>query len=256
MKGRTLRNAPIVEVIFEARWQLKEIQPGLLSDPNYSLLIGSLYQRLRQKYPFHQALPTASIPNEMVSGIVQHRFRKAKDQWPLVQLGPGIFTVNQTKGYNWVDFKKRVVEGVNALFEIHPNVQELNIQNLGLRYINAIEFNFERDDIFQFLKEQLKIDISLPSPLFEDIPVKRMPLELDYRFSFVCAKPEAVIKLRLARGKQQQNDAVIWEAMIDTGSNGLPELPSQLEGWLEDAHDVIEDWFFKLIKGDLEKRFE
>jgi uncharacterized protein (TIGR04255 family) len=245
-----------VEAIFEVRWQLKEIQPGLVSDPNYSLLIGSLYQRLRQKYPFHQALPTALIPNEMVSGIVQHRFRKAKEKWPVVQLGPGIFTVNQTKGYTWVDFKQRVIEGVNALFETHPNVQELNIQTLGLRYINAIAIDFEHDDIFQFLKEQLKIDISLHSRLFEDTPVKRTPLEFDYKFSFACTKPKAIIKLRLARGKQQQTDALIWETIIETDSNGLPELPLQLEGWLEDAHDVIEDWFFKLIKGDLEKRFE
>ncbi len=256
MTGKTLKNAPLVEAIFEARWQLNEIQPGLFSDPHYSLLIGSLYQQLRQKYPFHQALPTASIPNEMVTGIVQHRFRKAKEQWPLVQLGPGIFTVNQTKGYTWGDFKQRVIEGVSALFEIHPNVQALNIQNLGLRYINSIKFDFERNDIFQFLKEQLKVDISLPSPLFESTSVKRAPLEFDYRFSFECTKPEAVIRLRFARGKQQQDDALIWETMIDADSDHLPELPLQLEGWLENAHDVVEDWFFKLIKGDLEKRFE
>ena len=255
MRGQTLPNAPLIEAIFELKWQLKETRPGVEEDPHYSLLIGGLYQRLRQSYPFHQKLPTALIPNEMIAGITQHRFRVGKDQWPLVQLGPGIFTVNDTERYSWTEFKQRVLEGVDGFCEVYPDKQALKIQSLILRYINAIEFNFDEQDALQFLKDQLKVNVALHAPLFEKTPVTPKPLEFDYRFSFNCIEPKGVIKLRLTRGKKRQLDALILEMIINSREDGIPELPSQLGTWLDDAHNVIEDWFFKLIEGELEKRF-
>jgi uncharacterized protein (TIGR04255 family) len=192
----------------------------------------------------------------MVAGIVQHRFRTGKEQWPLVQLGPGILTVNDTEGYKWLDFKERAIKGVNAFCEVYPDGDDLKIRSIVLRYINALEFNFDEDDILEFLKDRLKIEVALHSWLFEDTPVNRLPLEVDFRSAFVCDHPKGVIRLRLARGKRHQKDALIWEMIFDTRGNDIPELPVQLRGWLDEAHHIIEDWFFKLIEGDLEQRFE
>jgi len=89
---------------------------GMRVDPHYKILVGSLYEQLKEEYPFHQQLPTAFIPDEMLGYLVQHRFRKGENQWPLVQIGPGIITVNDTEGYIWEDFKNRIERVVNILF--------------------------------------------------------------------------------------------------------------------------------------------
>lgn len=257
MEGKPLTKAPLIEAIFEIKWQLKAVHPGLQSDPHYGLLLGRVYDRLVDRYPLHEQLPTASIPTEMVGGMVQHRFRSGKDKWPLVQLGPGVFTVNDTDKYTWVDFEERVINGVNILFNVYPDKQGLKVNNLRLRYINAIEFRFDEEDIFEFLREQMKINISLHPPLFEDTGVQRAPQNFDCKFAFKCVKPsDAIIQLRLARGSKQNSDALIWETVVETEGDNVPDLPSGLKPWLDSAHAVVEDWFFALIEGDLQKRFE
>ena len=258
MESKPLKNAPLVEAIFQVKWQLRDIGPGLQADPNYSLSIGGIYQELRDTYPVHEQLPTASIPNEMAAGIgiAQHRFRRGKDQCPLVQLGPGILTVNDTEGYEWSDFKERATKGVKTLCKVYPDGDDLNIKSIVLRYINALEFDFDQHNVLEFLKDQLKIDVSLHTSLFEDTTVTSFPLEVDIRSSFQCSQPKGVIRLRLTRGKRDQKDALVWEMIFDARGKDVPELPAQLGVWLDEAHNIIEDWFFKLIEGDLEKRFE
>jgi uncharacterized protein (TIGR04255 family) len=99
MARKILRNKPLLEAIFELRWELQEQAPGLKLDPHYKILIGSLYDRVKDEYPFHEELPTATIPDEISGYIVKHRFRKSENGWPLIQLGPGVVTLNDTEGY-------------------------------------------------------------------------------------------------------------------------------------------------------------
>jgi uncharacterized protein (TIGR04255 family) len=113
-------------------------------DPHYRLLLGRLFDRFQNEYPVHEQLPTASMPDELVGHIVQHRFRSAKDEWPLVQVGPGVFTVNDTHRYTWTDYRQRANEAVLRLYDAHPNVAEFHIQSILLRYIDAVGYNYNR----------------------------------------------------------------------------------------------------------------
>lgn len=99
MTSRVLNNKPLVECILEMRWALVEQAPGLSQDPHFPLLLGRLYDRLNADYPVHEQLPAAEVPSELVGHTVQHRFRRKAEGWPLVQVGPGILTVNDTDGY-------------------------------------------------------------------------------------------------------------------------------------------------------------
>ena len=93
-----LKNKPLIEAIFEIRWKLQEgPEKGMRIDPHYKLLIGRIYEKIKDKYTFHEQLPTASMPDEIAGYIIQHRFRKKENEWPLIQLGPGIITLNDTK---------------------------------------------------------------------------------------------------------------------------------------------------------------
>ncbi len=254
---KILKNKPLIEAIFELRWNLQEVAPGMKVDPHYKLLIGRLYDKLNDEYPFHEQLPSSAMPDEIAGYIVQHRFRKDKDKWPLVQIGPGIITINDTEGYIWEDFEKRIIQTVDILFEVYPESKNnLKVDRLLLRYIDAVAFDFGKDDIFAFLKEQVKTKIVLHQKLFEDARVEKLPLSLDLRFSFASTEPKGAIHLRFARGKMKGSDALIWETLAESISEDVPKVQSEIAGWAKEAHNLTDDWFFKLIEGKLLRRFE
>ena len=257
MIRKILKNKPLVEAIFELRWKLQEFQPGMKIDPHYKILIGSMYDRVKDEYPFHEQLPTATMPDEIAGYVVQHRFRKGKGEWPLIQVGPGIITVNDTERYTWEDFRKRIIQTINILLEVYPESKNnLKVDRLLLRYIDAIAFDFEKDDIFTFLKEQVKTEVNLYQKLFEDTRVRKSSLGLDLRFSFASTRPKGEIHLRFVRGKTKESDALIWETMVESVSEDVPRVQDEIDGWVKEAHNLTDDWFFKLIEGKLLRRFE
>ncbi len=263
MKRRTLKNAPLVEAIFELRWELyEELPTGERIDPYYKVLIGGIFNKLREEYGYSEPLGTADVPERFCPYVVQHRFRESKDEWPLIQIGPGVITLNEAAGYTWKDFQERVCRLVDALFETHSKPEELTIDQLVLRYINGIEFDYEEKDVFGFLGEQMKTKLGMYGELFEGTRVDRTPRGLDFRATFASALPKGLINFRVARGTRTkdgvQADALIWETIIQSSRDDLPDIERRgyIPDWLEDAHNLAEDWFFKIIEGDLERRFD
>ncbi len=256
MSGIILKNKPLVEAIFELRWELQQSEGGLKIDPHYEIFLGRLFDRLRSLYPFHERLPSASIPGEIAGYIVQHRFRREKNKWPLIQSGPGLLTLNNTSDYTWTGFLDQIKQLLDAFIDVYPDLKSLRLQNLVLRYINAIEFNFETDDIFVFLKEKMKMDIHLHQDLFESTEVENKSINLDLRFTFPARRPQGVVHLRFTRGMQNDTDALIWEIIFHSEDINTSPSKEDVITWADNAHIVIEDWFFKIIQGDLLKQFE
>jgi len=257
MTRKILKNKPLIEAIFELRWKLQEPAPGMKIDPHYRIIIGRIYDKVSTEYPFHEQLPTASMPDEIAGYVVQHQFRKDKNEWPLIQIGPGIITVNDTEGYQWEDFEKRIIQAVNFLFESYPNPKDnLKLDSVILRYIDAIAFDFEKENIFNFLEDKMKTSISLHPNLFEGTGVKNQPLNFDLKTSFVSTKPKGAVSLRFVRGKKKESDALIWETITQSTHEDVPKVKDEIIDWIKDAHDLTDDWFFKLIDGELLRRFE
>ncbi|MDD4051816.1 MAG: TIGR04255 family protein [candidate division Zixibacteria bacterium] len=252
-----LKNKPLVEAIFELRWQMPENSTGVFVDPHYKLLVGRLFDRVRGDYPHHEPLPSATMPDEFVAYIVQHRFRKAKDCWPLIQIGPGVITLNDTAGYQWPDFKDRINRLLEAIFGIVPDLEAVFKPNrLLLRYIDAVELPSEGGNVFDFLREKLKTTIHIDDRLFKDTGVQSEPLLFDVRVSFLTSKPTGIAHLRFARGEKSGKDALIWETQVESSGTDLPTSKEAIELWSIDARALTHDWFFKMIEGDLRKRFE
>jgi len=251
------KNKPLIEAIFEIRWELQEPFQGAKIDPHYKTLIDSIYDRIKDEYPFHERLPTAAMPDEIAGYIVQHRFRKDKHKWPLIQIGPGIITLNDTEGYAWKNFERRIAQMLNVLFEAYPNAESnLRINWLLLRYIDAVDFNYEEDNIFSFMEKQLKVKISIYEKLFEETGVGNLPLGFDLRFSFPVEKPKGAVHLRFFRGEIRNTDALIWETHVQSGGEDSPKTKDQIGRWVIDAHTLIDNWFSKMIEGELSRRFE
>jgi len=252
-----LNNPPLVEAIFELRWNLQEIEQGIKKDPYYKLLVGRIFEKVKTDYPFYEQLPTANMPDEIAEYIIQHRFRKNKDEWPLIQIGPGIVTLNDTEEYLWKNFEEKIVYLLEALYGTYPDAEtNLTVSGLVLRYIDAVTFDFENDNVFKYLKEKFKTDINLYRKLFEDEKVKEFPTGLDLRFSFNSENPKGRINLRFARGKKKEADALIWETIVQSMPDDTPNNKDEIVSWTNDAHNLTKDWFCNLIEGELMELFK
>jgi len=253
---KALKYKPLVEAILELRWRLPDAaSPGIESDPHYRLLLGRISERVQGEYPYHEPLPTTQVPDSMVPHMAQHRFRASVAGWPLIQIGPGLMTVNETDGYAWDSFRARCVRAVDCLWNAHPARHALIVQDLTLRYIDAVEVEPARDSVLEFLSANMRTSIALPDALFEDGRVDRNPAAFSWQASFPHGDPGGLVTLRFAMGSQRGRPALIWETLVQAASDRIPSMPDQFAAWVERAHDLADDWFFKLIEGDLERRF-
>jgi uncharacterized protein (TIGR04255 family) len=224
------------------------------TDPQYGLLLGRFSAKIESEYTYHEALNEAQIPDAMIPYMAQHRFRKAQNAWPVIQLGPGVMTLNDTDGYEWGNFKPRCEKAVSSLFDAYPKQGSLKIESLTLRYIDAADADFANVNIFSFLKEKMKTTIHLPDELFADEKIKKVPVIFNMETSF-SHSDIGLITLRVGLGQRSSKQALIWETIVQAKQDLLPELPGKISDWLEKAHNLTDDWFFKLIEGDLEKEF-
>ena len=254
MADKVLKNKPLVEAIFEIKWALASPQPGILIDPHYKIFLGRLYDKVIEEYPEHEQLPSASVPDEIVGHVVQHRFRKSLNGWPLLQVGPGILTVNDTYNYLWTDFKERSIDAINKLYEAYPKVTQLQIESLLLRYIDAVEFDHTHENIIDFLREKMKVDIKLPSGLFTE-GIRSRPKVFNWQASFEVLHPRGIANVRFATGQKSNKPSLVWETIVESQKNDIPQMPEKINEWLESAHTITHDWFFTLIEGELERRF-
>lgn len=248
---RALPNKPLVEAILELRWQTVNAE----GDPHYILFVGKLYDQVKSEYPFHEQLPAAQVPIQIAGNIVQHRFRKDEGKWPLLQVGHGIITINDTEGYSWGDFSERAKSFVKTVYEVHPKSESLKIDRLTLRYIDAFDHDMEQEDSFEYLREKLKCTISLPTQLFEDTSVINRPQGFVLTTTFKTEQPKGKITVRFGSGEHKGKHALIMETGVSSGKDEMSEMPGGFEEWLEKAHSLTDDWFFKFIEGELERRF-
>lgn len=125
-----------------------------------------------------------------------------------------------------------------------------------LRYIDAIDFNYEEENIFSFLAENLKINITIYDKLFKETGVSNLPLGFDFKFSFPASRPNGAIHLRFFRGKKKNVDVLIWENIVQSMDNEAPKSLEEIKKWVTEAHNLTDNWFFKMIEGELLRRFE
>lgn len=255
MEGN-LKNPPLIEVIFELRWKLEKSPVGGNYDPHYKILIGRMYDRLIDDYPDHIQLPSSSMPDEFAEHVVQNQFRSENTIWPLVQLGPGILTINTTENYSWNEFEDRILKLINALFESYPNAEaNLDFSDISLRYIDAVDLDIQSVNSFDWLKNKMNIKISLGQKLFEH-NINHEPLALDFKTSFETTNPMGSLHFRLATGTINDESKMLWETTVTSHGENIPPKKEDFNTWINDAHVITHDWFLNLIEGELKRSFE
>ena len=139
MQTIILNNKPLVEAIFEVRWDLSPSPTGVPQDPQYDIIVGQLKESLNKELPFHARLPIGIISGFNIPYQVQHQFRIAADAWPLVQIGPGLMTVNETANYTSEKYISLCVHVFTTLVKLwKQNGLVPNISFVSLRYVVCI----------------------------------------------------------------------------------------------------------------------
>lgn len=247
----------LIEVIFEMHWGNKNSFP---IDPNHRLIVGALYEHIREDFPQFEALATVNIPEDAMppdNKIIQYRFWSKGRRWPVVQLGPGILTVNMNKDYeNWGSFRAVIKHVVENFLSVYPVKEELFIHRLALKYLDAFPFDFFNKNILDFLKNKLHISINVDFGRDERSgKLSPNPINLDFRLDYFLSEPDGLLGVRFLKSLiEKGKESLVMESYV-ISSERPPVKPDteDIMNWLDKAHNMTDFIFSNLIRGELEE---
>lgn len=239
-----LPNAPLLEVIFELRWNITNNDD--LARCQY--IHGDLYSILKNKYPYREALWPPEFPADMLLNKPVHRFRHDKNDYPLFQVGPGILTLNTTDPkYYWDEFASWSEELLNAFKEVFV-IDDQDRFSPKLVYFDFFRFDFELNEVVEFINKNFNISIE-QSFYKPNTPSKN----LMHGFYYNTHLGDLAVNIR--RGKNgNQDEGIILETNLSGAKFIL--MPKDILDWLNQSHDFISDLFQKLTEGPFYESFK
>lgn len=238
-----LSNAPLLEVVLELRWPITNKND--LTRIQY--LYGDIYNEFKSKYPHREIVQPMEIPMELLVNNPVHRYRSAENDYPLIQIGPGVITLNMDKSaYSWDLFLQSSSELIDSLLKVFT-FQKHEYLAPSLLFLDFFPFNFEKFDAYEFVNEKFNINFS--QSFFEK---QSNPKNLNLGFYYEILLGE--LSITFLRGKNlNQDDGIILQTRI----NGSPSAAerNQLIDWIKNSHDVSSDLFKKLTEGELYRSF-
>jgi uncharacterized protein (TIGR04255 family) len=222
-----LPKAPLIEVIFEIKWTVagnKEAQEA-------QYLHGDLYPLLKGEYPYREAV-NPFVPADLLMHVPTHRFRTSADDYPLIQVGPGLVTVNTVDSkYFWDDYETRVLGVIEKLQHAYPLQNHHNV-HLVLQYIDLIRFDFQRGDVLNFLEENLNISIK----------------QGFYTPRTVAGNLLLILNFPTELGSLNVNTSIVSDTIKPDGA--------VLKDWLTKSHECCSTIFKDMTRGKLYDSFK
>ena len=239
-----LPNAPLIEIILELRWKI--INKADLSKVQY--LYGDLYSELKQKYPFRESIVPTEIPIDILINQPVHRYRTAPNDYPLVQVGPGIITLNTIDSkYFWDEFSNLAENLLDAFLKVYP-VETDDKFTPSVLFLDFFPFDFENNDIHKYINENFNITFGQSFFKTESYP-KNLNLGFYYRLEI------GDLSIAFQHGKNSNQQEGI---LLQTRINGTP-LPAdkeEISNWINKSHEICSDLFKKLTEGKLYESFK
>lgn len=237
-----LAKAPLQEVIFEVRWEA-DVDPasGVMQDKEFSMAAGRFHVHVESEFPhvdnrqpFYDMAPHAFIYQAI------RQYRPAEGQWPLYQLGPGVFTVNDTnKDYDWQGkFSPLIAKGLDRLEKAYEGT--LPYSQAALRYIDAVKVkDYDFIDWASFIPGHLNFGFT------NEFDHGMVPSDVSFQQLFTLGDGSQ-LHLNISSGKDGQgNDQMIWQtSVIKSGSFTKEELLQ----WAESAHAKSSEVFSRICK--------
>ncbi len=252
-----LLNPPLVEVIYELRWELQgDAQTGRFRDAAYPMMYGRIYEKLKKEFPLIEDLPSVQMHPDTSPFVVRHRIRKERNGWPLMQIGPGIVTINDGNGYSWTQFKNLILKVIESIVDLYPaETFPLNFVKSEIRYINAIPFDIQRENALDYLAEKLHLKIEVDRQIFELNDMLDKPNAVSINLAYALNRPVGNFMLSANLGQVDGRPAYIIQCVTQSLGEMVPQEESSMDVWLKEAHEVMENSFMSLCRGPLLQRF-
>lgn len=233
-----LNKAPLQEVIFEIFWKLPLDESGFPHDPGFELAQGVFASKIQKDFPIRKRLIPENVNIRMYPLLV-YQFWKEELTWPLVQLGQGILTVNDTeKNYIWKDnFLPNIRKAVQILEKSYPI--PLEIERVKLQYIDAVEFDAAKESAAEFVARNMNTILKnnyKPAGEHKSIHIAQT----------FQLKKDSVLQLNIQSGVYNKTGkpAIIWTTAVE--STSIMDTKS-LFSWLEYAHKATSDTFINML---------
>ena len=166
----------------------------------------------------------------------------------MVQLGPGVLTVNETeKNYVWEDnFRVAIVYALETLERSYPAALEYS--KARLTYIDAVDFDPKTTSAADFVARNLLTGICTNY----ELPGSRDNVNISQTFTM---SQDTVFHITIQSGLNNVTGApaIIWTTVLERTTafkkDGL--LP-----WLDWAHKQASDFFVKMLNPDFYASFD
>lgn len=247
MPRHKLKHAPLQEVIFELFWKLPLDESGFPFDPGFELAQGVFASRIKKFFPLRKRTFPEDI-NLRIYPKPIHQFWKGELTWPVVQLGPGILTVNDTDAnYVWKgNFQKNIKTAVQILRQSYSS--GLHLERIRLQYIDAVEFNPDEETAIAFIDRNLNTGLQNRYR----VPGKSRGVHIAQVFEL---PKDSRLMLNIQSGKHNKTGqpAIIWTTAVEK-SKGLNF--DNLNPWLKFAHRVTSNTFVNMLNPEFYASFD
>lgn len=237
-----LSNAPLVEVIFEMRWDSTSKQDV----DKFQLLIGAMYAALKASYekPVN-LLPDPNLPIQAFLNKPVYRSTKRGEDDVLYQLGPGVLSINHVgANYDWGVFYQEISTIVTTFKALYGFDSQRNIR-MGLKYLDFFELSLKENDILTFLKEKIHISV--------DAPFIKNPTGLNFAVS--QKENDSLFSLKINTGTlNNEREGLIVESFLTTTKQS-EALFSLFDEKLQSFHSELCAFFKSLTQGELYASF-
>jgi len=237
-KIQKLPKAPLQEVIFELLWEIGFDQQGSPVDSEFEFAQGLFANNVLPEFPVGKRTMPEGSPIKIYPKTI-HQFWKAENKWPVLQIGPGIFAINDTEeNYDWHNkFFPLIKNGIDKLEKSYRH--SLVYKNVSLRYIDAVEMTIEeRSDILKYVNDRFNLELSHGF----SVPGSLSNLNLTQTFD---VNEETKVSLIITDGVNKFNKpALIWQTHII--SNARKDKSNIIE-WVEMAHKITSNIFVDML---------
>ena len=242
-----LPQAPLVEVIFEIRWNANN--PVDLQ--KYQIVVGTLSAALTDRFELPSALlPIGNIPLQDMLGQVVYRSKHKENKNLLYQTGPGVVSVNYAGNqYDWDLFRPQIINVIDKFAQLY-HFNDNTTLTMQLRYLDFFDKD-PADDTMDFVKRYFHLDINADY------------IEHPQGLGFSCEeqKDAGIFRFALNRGqKDGRRDGFILESSIQNTikANMLLETDDKERflGILDNSHVFLSNFFKNITRGLLYESFK
>lgn len=238
-----LPKAPLLEVIYELRWDIKNEQDLV----KFQYLHGDLYSAQKTNYPSRELLTPTDMPMALMINNPVYRF-KSNESYPLFQLGPGVLSLNTTDAtYFWEDYYEGCRNLTASFFDVYQLTNDEKFRP-NLIYLDFYKFDFINNDVITFINDNLNIVLS--QNFYKTI---KNPSTISLAFNYTTDLGKLDILLNAGLNGSNETGLV-----IRTQLNGPAVAPStdEIMSWLDKAHTFCSNLFKEMTKGDLYETFK